>query len=269
MYQTTPIVADYCLTTTSIDQVINQVILPYTTISTDFPQSEGYPAFECQATGGPEVGQNGVDWPCVTSFEFEDTYDYSIFNVITCDDPIGGTDSIGYGNVTSISEAALQVEKYQIIQVTDSGKVPLHNYSKTDFIDANGKVRFPRFTTGPGLYQYILKFKDRTPLYFYFESTTANTATVKDADFVSVKHYPNPIVNNEFSVDILARKDLSTVLHLLVDKNGHEYYSGTYELTANQPVTKVISPTQTLPRELISIFKFSDGSSVSAHLRSE
>ena len=112
-----------------------------------------------------------------------------------------------------------------------------------------------------GLYSVLIQDIDGNFVTLYKEiKDSENNSVTEDADFLVKNIFPVPIVKNEFSISLMASKDLDFI-YKLYDLNMNLLYETKVEIKEGESSTISINPNETIPSGvLFNQFIFEDGS---------
>jgi hypothetical protein len=131
------------------------------------------------------------------------------------------------------------VSNITIVSMSDSTWTPVElNYDT--FFNSDGDYIFQGFTFLPGLYYIGLQSSNTAYINAFFERTDSSFQNLQMADFINYNPYPNPLINNEFSLEVVATCNIEFTYEV---KNsiGTTVFTRRYKMDKNETLIDRIS----------------------------
>lgn len=133
-------------------------------------------------------------------------------------------------------------------------------FSNAQLAAAASNFRSLTFTLNPGVHVATIACNDGSIRSFYFATKSKVNNTVEMKDFIGVNIFPNPIVGNDYMINLTSQISTSIIYEVL-DLQGNALYRDRFLVKENSDVTpKIIFPSNIPSGVLVHRFVFPDGS---------
>lgn len=232
------------------------------------------PTLACAANLGAGCGSNGNGTPddgIFDDIEIEAEVECGIiFTYNSIWGPIGDAidsdfDCLPPSNLIIDGEIAIgtflaSTEVFQIVELDESPETILLT-SASDYIDASGEPISMSLNLEPGLYKIIAKTPNKGLRYTIAEVDNRINLSLLHKDYFSAVIFPNPIINNNYNIQMQASARLN-VLYELFDSQGNLLWKQSFNLKDGHDESHQIDPGLQIPSGmLLHKFSFEDGSS--------
>ena len=164
----------------------------------------------------------------------------------------------GTGNPNRL--LASDILQFEIVNVMNNTRTIIN---PSILENAEGELLFNNITVSEGLHKVNVMFSGSNNIFpFYFEGDASSTNPNAFSNFLTVQVFPVPITNNEFTINMMAAKDLKYTYQML-DLNGTIYLEKEFELGTNEELNYYNYMEQGLafPSNIVvNKFIFEDGS---------